>query len=159
MAAKKNANAPATPWEYHAGLLPIRFRDQSVPAGTGYGGGDMTTTPETGRPSLVQYADEDEQKRFLEALLELPWLATDIRRAVMKALGAVPAPVRKRNDAFGQGRSLAYRHLVSEVEMRMRARGERPPRGGFQAAAVEEVAETVGMTTEALGRRIRRLKR
>jgi hypothetical protein len=152
MAVKKNGSA--TPWEYHPALLPIRFRDESVSAGTGYGGG-MTTTPETGRLVLMQYADKAEQKRFLEALLELPWLATEIRRPIGKALGR---PVRKQNDAFGHGRSMAYRHLVSEVEARMRAHDERPPRGGFQVAAIEEVAETVGMTAEALGRRIRRLK-
>jgi hypothetical protein len=131
-----------TLWEYHVALLPIRFRDE--------------ITPETGRPCLVQYADEAEQKRVLEALLELPWLPTGIRRATMKALGR---SLRKQNDAVGRARSATYRLLVSEVEARMRAQGERPPRGGFRIAAVEEVAEAAGMTAEALERRIRRVRR
>lgn len=141
MTAKKSL---VTPWEYHVALLPIRFRDE--------------ITPETGRPCLVQNADKAERKRVLEALLELPWLPTGIRRATMKALGR---SLRKQNDAVGRARSATYRLLVSEVEARMRAQGERPPRGGggFRIAAVEEVAEAAGMTAEALERRTRKSPR
>ena len=59
-------------WEYCAALLPIRFI--FVPFGTGNLGSDIKLKP--GRPVLMQYVDDAvEQKRFYEALLELPWLA------------------------------------------------------------------------------------
>jgi hypothetical protein len=135
MTAKKSL---VTPWEYHVALLPIRFRDE--------------ITPETGRPCLVQNADKAERKRVLEALLELPWLPTGIRRATMKVLGR---SLRKQNDAVGRARSATYRLLVSEVEARMLAHRERPPRGSFRIAAIEEVAEAAGMTAEAIERRTR----
>jgi hypothetical protein len=48
--------------------------------------------------------------------------------------------------------------VVSEVEARMRANGERPPRGDIHTAAVEEVAETADMKPEALMKRIQRLR-
>jgi hypothetical protein len=43
-------------------------------------------------------------------------------------------------------------------EARMRANGERPPRGDIHTAAVEEVAETADMKPEALMKRIQRLR-
>jgi hypothetical protein len=154
--AKKNGRADfVTPWEYHAALLPVRFRDKSVPVGTGYNGSDFTTTAETGRPVPAEYADEIERKRFYEALLELPWLAPKIRAAIMRELG------RSQRDAkvgYGDGVTAALKFRVEEVEARMRANGERPPRGGFYSAAVEEVAGAIGMKSETLERRIRRLK-
>ena len=43
-------------------------------------------------------------------------------------------------------------------EARMRANGERPPRGDIHTAAVEEVAETADIKPEALMKRIQRLR-
>ena len=71
-------------WEYHAALLPIRYN--FVPDGTGDNGSDIKWKP--GRPVLMRYVDDAvEQKRFYEALLEVPWLAPKIRVEIMRALG------------------------------------------------------------------------
>ena len=61
----ENAAMTASPWEYHAALLPLCFEDFVVAGG-------ITTTAKPGRPVLLEYADEAEQRRFLEALLEPP---------------------------------------------------------------------------------------
>ena len=59
-------------WEHHAALLPLRFH--FVPFGKGDLGSDVKV--KAGRPILVQYSDDKaEQERFLEALLELHWIA------------------------------------------------------------------------------------
>jgi hypothetical protein len=100
-------------------------------------------------------ADVVEQKRFYEALLELPWLAPRVRVAVMRTLGRSQ---RVAKVAYDEGMTRALKFKVHEVEARMRANDKRPPRGGFYSAAVEEVADAIGMASEALERRIRRLK-
>jgi hypothetical protein len=48
---KRNDRAESTtPWEYHAALLPVRFRDKGLPAGTDDRGSNLTTTAfSTGR--------------------------------------------------------------------------------------------------------------
>jgi hypothetical protein len=76
----ENAAMTASPWEYHAALLPLCFEDSVV-------AGSITTTAKPGRPTLMEFADEAEQRRFLKALLRLPWLAPEVRWAVMKSLG------------------------------------------------------------------------
>ena len=155
--AKRNDRADSTtPWEYHAALLPVRFRDKGLSAGTDDRGSNLTSTAEAGQPILAgDAADEAEQRRFLEALLRISWLPPQVRVAVTRTLG------RSQRDAkveFGKGRTMAWQFRVKEVEARLRANGERPPRGGFYAAAVEEVADDIGMKSETLERSIRRLR-
>jgi hypothetical protein len=149
-AKKTSGLTMPTPWEYHAALLPIRFRDESLPAGND--GGDITTTPETGRPCLVQYADETEQKRYLEAQLKLPWLPTEVRRAVMKALGRSQ---QDHNSRVERARTVTHARLVDEAAARMLAHRERPV-GGVRTAALAEVAEAAGIDPETLAKRIQR---
>jgi hypothetical protein len=48
----ENAAMTASPWEYHAALLPIRFEHTDTPDGTG-NCGDFEVTPEHGRPILM----------------------------------------------------------------------------------------------------------
>ena len=70
--------------EHHAALLPLRFT--FVPFGTGHAGSDVIGSPE--RPVLMEYVDDEAtQKRFYEALLKLPWLAPEVRNAIMRELG------------------------------------------------------------------------
>ena len=99
--------------------------------------------------------DEATQKRFYEALLKLPWLAPEVRNAIMRELGRSP---REEDVRTEKARTGTLRHEVSEVEARMRANGERPPRGDIHTAAVEEVAGTADMKPEALMKRIQRLR-
>ena len=98
------------------------------------------------RPVLMEYVDDEAtQKRLYEALLKLPWLAPKVRNAIMWELGRSQ---REEDVRIEKARTLTFRHEVSEVEARMRANGERPPRGDIHTAAVEEVAETA---VEAFG--------
>ena len=122
--------------EHHAALLPLRFA--FVPFGTGHAGSDVIGSPE--RPVLMEYVDDEAtQKRFYEALLKLPWLAPEVRNAIMRELGRSQ---REEDVRTEKARTWALRHEVREVEARMRANGERPPRGDIHTAAVEEVAGT-----------------
>jgi len=130
--------------EHHAVLLPLRFR--FVPFGTGQADSDVIGSPE--RPVLMEYVDDEAtQKRFYEALLKLPWLAPKVRNAIMWELGRSQ---REEDVRIEKARTWTLRHEVSEVEARMRANGERPPRGDIHTAAVEEVAETADIKPEAL---------
>ena len=99
--------------------------------------------------------NEATQKRFYEALLKLPWLAPEVRNAIMRELGRSH---REEDIRIEEARTWTLRHEVSEVEARMRANGERPPRGDIHTAAVEEVAETADIKPEALMKRIQRLR-
>jgi hypothetical protein len=152
MAKKGNPTGAAGYTEHRAALLPLHF--DFVPFGEGDVGSDVRAKP--GRPVLVQYSDDKaEQERFLEALLELPWLSPEIRRAIMKALGR---SLRKQNVAIERAHTVGLMHKVDQVIARMQATGERPPRGDIRTAAVEEVAEQVGMSSDALTKRIQRAK-
>jgi hypothetical protein len=108
----------------------------------------------SGRPILmVGDADAGEQALFYNALLEIPWLAPKVRRAIMAELGL---SLREQNTKIERARTLTLRHMISEAEVRMRKNRERP-RGGIHGAAVEEVAGRVGMTVDALEKRFQRL--
>jgi hypothetical protein len=136
--------------EWHAALLPLHFDDKDMPDGSV----DITAT--SGRPVLMdENADQAARQRFLNALLEISWLPPGIRREVAKAVGR---PLRQRNVDYEAGRTLVCKVMVAEVEARMRAAGQRPPMGDIHTAAIEEVAETVGIGPEALKKRIQRIR-
>jgi len=104
--------------EQQAALLPLRFT--FVPFGTGHAGSDVIASPE--RPMLMEYVDDEAtQKRFYEALLKLPWLAPEVRNAIMRELGRSQREEVVRTE---KARTWALRHEVREVEARMRANGE-----------------------------------
>jgi hypothetical protein len=95
-----------------------------------------------------------EQQIFLRALLDLPWLAPKIRAAVMTELGL---SLREQNVRIEQARTVTLRYNVAETEKRMRAAGERPPKGTVRDAAIEAEASEAGLTPEALRKRLERL--
>jgi hypothetical protein len=137
-------------WEYRAALLPIRFH--FVPFGTGDLGSDVKVKP--GRPVLMRYVDDAvEQKRFYEALLELPWLPPQVRVAIMRTLGRSQ---RAQTTKIARAVTAVLKVHVNEVAARMRANGERPPKGDIRTAAIEEVAERTGIKAEALAKRLQR---
>jgi hypothetical protein len=92
--------------EHHAALLPLRFT--FVPFGTGHAGSDVIASPE--RPVLMKYVDDEAtQKRFYEALLKLPWLAPEVRNAIMRELGRSQ---REEDVRTEKARTWALRHEV-----------------------------------------------
>jgi hypothetical protein len=64
----------------------------------------------------------------------------------------------RRDTKIELARTLTLKCEVDEVKARMQADGERPPKGDLYVAAVQEVAERIGMEPEALVQRFRRLK-
>jgi hypothetical protein len=139
-------------WEFCAALLPFRIGAKNVPAGTGYRGSNYAMKVEWGQPKPV---DEAVEAGLYEALLELPWLKPRVRVAVMRTLG------RSQRDAevgYCKGATAVYKLEVDETAARMRANGERPPRGDIRAAAIEKVAERIGMKPEALAKRLQRYR-
>jgi hypothetical protein len=71
--------------------------------------------------------------------------------ALGRSLRAETVAARKRQ-------TMRYEYMVEKAKARMRANGERPPRGSLYDAALEEVAEYVGIRPETLRKRIQRLK-
>ena len=106
---------------------------------------------------LVQYIDDEEDLRrsFYRALLEISWLPSKIRSAVMSQLGV---SLQKQKSEVENARTIALKFLVEETKARMRGNRERP-RGGIHDAAVAEVAAKQGMTSEALKQRITRINK
>jgi len=139
-------------WEHHAALLPLRF--DFVPFGKGDLGSDVKV--KAVRPILVQYSDDKaEQERFLEALLELHWIAPGIRRAIMKALGR---SLLKQKVNEERARTAVFKLMVDEAVAHMQAKSERPSKGDLRTAAIEKVAKKIGMESEALAKRLQRLR-
>jgi len=134
-----------SPWQLCLALLPYRIGTASAGA----------VKVETGRPNPVGAdADAAERRRFYEAMLELPWLAPEVRSAVLKTLGR---SYRAEKDNFGRGWTMALRRMVDETADRMKKNREHPPKGDIRTAAIEEIAEKVGIEPEALRGRFRRL--
>ena len=96
--------------------------------------------------AMTHAANKDEQKRLYEALLELPWLAPNLRSAVMKELGLSK---RDRNRKIAEARAAVMHKMIEDCEAHMRQKGERP-RGGIHDAAVAEVAKRQDMSVAAL---------
>jgi hypothetical protein len=88
------------------------------------------------------------RRAFYQGLLDIEWLPSKIRGAVMSELGL---PLQ-------EARTLALNVLVDECKARMRKNGEQP-RGGIHDSAVAEIAARQGMTAEALTQRITRLNK
>ena len=105
---------------------------------------------------FVQYIDDTSLRRaFYQALLDIEWLPSKIRSAVMSELGL---SLQKRKSDNEEARTLTLNVLVDECKARMRENGEQP-RGGIHDSAVAEIAARHGMTAEALKQRITRLNK
>ena len=134
-------------WEYLAALCPLDLRFV-VDAKTRH-------MIKRGRPILMKYADEWQQKLFYESLLELPWLAPKVRYAAMEALGRSK---RKEDTKIGQALTTMMRGEVAEAEARLQKNDARASRGStLRDDAIDEVAARYGLTPEALKKRFVRL--
>ena len=102
---------------------------------------------------MIDAKSEEERKRFYEALLEIEWLARDVRNAVMWALGRSPQKAQKD---YRDGRTIALQHRVDELTFKDEQ--GRPVRGS-KTFSMKEVAEYAGITdVDTLKRRFTRLK-
>jgi hypothetical protein len=105
---------------------------------------------------FVQYIDDTGLRRaFYQALLDIEWLPSKIRGAVMSELGL---SLQKRKSDNEEARTLALNVLVDECKAQMRENGEQP-RGGIHDSAVAKIAARQGMTAEALKQRVTRLNK
>jgi hypothetical protein len=136
----------AASWQYHAALIPIRWHGEE--------------TAECGRPIFMyaskdeQPPNKDEQRTFYMALLELWWLAPEVRSAIRRKLGLSLLQEEKRK--VEEAQTEVFRMQIEEAKARMREHGERPNLG-IDDAAYKEVAALHGMKVQALQQRIYRL--
>jgi rRNA-processing protein FCF1 len=143
---RKPRKSKASPWEYHAALIAVRWRGEA--------------TPECGRPVLMKYVDKDEDKDeqrifyFYKALLELPRLAPGIRNAVMRELGLLP---QEQNRKIEEARTEVFRMQIVEEKERLRKKGAALDDAALENAARKEVARVHGMDDDALRKRVHRL--
>jgi hypothetical protein len=106
----------------------------------------------TGTTFIGKSCDVDQRKRFYRALLELDWLPRKVQYAVAGALGT---SVRRRQRDREAGSTAVIRHQVAEYMAQLCDDPERP-RGGIYNAALEEIAERLGMSVETLEQRLTR---
>jgi hypothetical protein len=104
---------------------------------------------------MMASVSKDDQKLFLQSLLEIPWLPSAVRRAVMVELGL---SLRTHKHGIEEAQTTTLRVLLAEREQFLRANGK-PPRGDIHQAALEDVARVRGMTVEALEQRIKRQRK
>jgi hypothetical protein len=103
---------------------------------------------------MVDDIDEDTKKRFYEALLTLPWLASRMRYAAAKETGR---SVEKRQNEYKHGRAVALTLLINERQKYLQKKGKRP-RGGYREKAIEEIAEAQGVQPETIKKYLQRHK-
>jgi hypothetical protein len=139
-----------SPWQECIALLPYRIGTKAVAAGAGYAGNDVAAEVEFGRP--IPISGVAVRLRLYEALLEVPKLEPEIRRAVLNVLDR---GAQAENTDFERGRTLAWRHMVDELAAHKHAAGMTK---GFRTAAIVEVAEQAGLEFETLKRRLERLR-
>ena len=130
-------------WEYLAALVPFYFVGRD--AEPGY-------EAKWGRPILMDPANEDEQKLFYNAVLELPWLAPKVRQEVMAVLGQ-SLQAQKRKIAYAWAATVELQ--IAEAKAGRRAKGQRD----YSTAAVAAVAAQHGLTVAALKKRLVRSRR
>jgi hypothetical protein len=91
--------------------------------------------------------------RFHRELLHMPWLSPRICRAIK---ADICGSVREYDRQIKRNEAVALRLLVDAAKARMRKNGERP-RGGIEAAALDEVAEQQDLPSgDALRKRLQR---
>jgi len=115
----------------------------------------ITTELHLRRAVVMSDANAAERRTFYQSLLEISWLPSALRRAVMAELGL---SLRKQKRAFEEGGTITMHHIIEERKQVMRAQRLRP-RGGIHDAVVAEIADQQGMTVAALKKRLQRYKR
>jgi hypothetical protein len=73
----------------------------------------------------------------------------------MKALGR---SLLKQKVNEERARTAVFKLMVDEAVARMQAKSERPSKGDLRTAAIEKVAKKIGMESEALAKRLQRLR-
>ena len=96
--------------------------------------------------------DRKEQERFYKSLLELSWIAPQIRYAVMRELGLSKLEINRKIE---QAACYTLYYQIEQLKADLHRNGKRP-RGGVHAAAVVEIADRHGMTDAALKKRLER---
>lgn len=110
-------------------------------------------TPVFQRPIVMSNdANKAERKHFLEALLDIPWLEPEIRRAVMKQLGRSP---QAENKAEATGWKQVMERLINEVEAKVQEKTGKRSRGAVR----ERIADRTGANSESLRKRLQRLNK
>jgi hypothetical protein len=119
-----------------------------------FDGSDPSSARSTGyrRTFIDQDCVNEDRERFYNALLKINWLAPKIRYAILKELGLSQ---QEQNRQIEEAVTTTLRHMIAETQERLRRNGQRP-RGGVRAQAIAEIAESQGMSVEALERRLER---
>jgi hypothetical protein len=149
--------------------------------------GDLLNPPKYEAPIFMDGADKGvtdaEQTAFYRALLEIPWLESDVRRAVISALG-VPVRAEKVKAAAIRTQTLAWSvafhaeaiwaerernkltdpadRFEKEIEL-LRGEAGWPPKGrwprGLREDAMKRVAEIQGISVDSLHKRLQRFRK
>jgi hypothetical protein len=94
------------------------------------------------------------RKLLYQTLLKMDWLPATLQGAILRELGS---STRDYNRELMEHQTAGYRYLIQQTKARMRER--KPPRGGINDAAIDEVAKRVGKTSDALKQQLKRYKR
>jgi hypothetical protein len=106
-----------------------------------------------GRPvPITNHDTAAKRRRFYEALLDIAWLPSIVRSAIMTELGR---SLQTQKHKVEEAVTLTLEAIIDEQEALLRKQGQRL-RGGVRAAAIDAVADGQGITVEALKKRLQR---
>jgi hypothetical protein len=101
---------------------------------------------------LHKESNEDEQKRFYEALLKSDWLAPKVYDAIIRELYSSIREFRRECE----DREVAVLRFEIRVAKQLMRKNKQRPQGGVHEAAIAQVAQRAGLTVAALKKRLQR---
>ena len=133
-------------------LVPFSLID-----GTDEATGKPRVTGEFHVRRAVEMSDANaaERETFYRSLLKMSWLPPALRRVIMLELGL---SLRKERRDVEEAVTITMLHVIEKWKQAMRAQRLRP-RGGIHELVVAEIAHRLGMTVDALKKRLQRYKR
>jgi hypothetical protein len=98
-------------------------------------------------PLMAMQATEQGQMVIYESLLNIPWLAPEIRYAVDKVLGRTTS---QQNEKFRRDKAHFAAYMVAERKAMLRLKGWPRGSGSIDLAARKQTADKLKMTDSAL---------
>jgi hypothetical protein len=115
--------------------------------------GAYTVTADRIKSMLHMYnADKKQIERLYNELLKQPWLSPRMRRAIIAELYG---SLRAYNRGIEHAKTTTWRYLINERKAELRKKRGRP-REGIHEQAIAQIANTQGISAEALKKRLQR---
>jgi hypothetical protein len=94
---------------------------------------------------LIGKEEDEQRRRFYQALLRIDWLPSTVRGPILKELGTSR---RQQQRDRARAQDLLWRHLINKAREEGRTRDE----------AIAEIAERLGIEPESVEKQLQRRK-